>query len=148
MQILKLLMMKRNNYKFILFLTVSFLFCSDYFHSEKSVNWYTGHINIFYNDLNYNELGTEINLNNLKIERNLSGLSSLPRISLEFVTIFLFTVLVIFFKDNNNLKFVSIMALYAVAAMKIIPSVAKILQDESSIEQTIKELLARPVTTE
>ena len=67
-------------------------------------------------------------LNNLKIERNLSVLSSLPRISLEFVTIFLFTVLVIFFKDNNNLKFVSIMALYAVAAMKIIPSVAKILQ--------------------
>jgi glycerol-3-phosphate dehydrogenase (NAD(P)+) len=32
--------------------------------------------------------------------------------------------------------------------MPIVNAVAKILQDESSIEQTIKELLARPVTTE
>ncbi len=67
-------------------------------------------------------------LNNLKIERNLTVLSTLPRVSLEFVTIFLFTILVLFFKDENNVKFVSIMTLYAVAAMKIIPSVAKILQ--------------------
>ena len=44
-------MMKRNNCKFIVFLTVSFLFCTDYFYSEKLDDWYTGHINIFYNDL-------------------------------------------------------------------------------------------------
>lgn len=67
-------------------------------------------------------------LNNLKNERNLTFLQTLPRISLEFVTIFLFTVLVLFFKDDDDLKFVSIMALYAVAAIKLVPSVAKILQ--------------------
>lgn len=98
----------------------------------------TRYLNEFFKGLKFIKINSKVEmyisqinsviLNNLKIERNLSILSSMPRISLEFVTIFLFTVLVIFFKDNNNLQFVSIMALYAVAAMKIIPSVAKILQ--------------------
>lgn len=67
-------------------------------------------------------------LNNLKIERNIQILSSLPRISLEFVTIFLFSFLLIFFKDQNNTDFISSMILYAVAALRIIPLLSKFLQ--------------------
>lgn len=79
-------------------------------------------IDLYVSQINY------VMLNKLKIERNISVLSTLPRISLEFVTIFLFTILVFFFRDDNDLKFFSIMTLYAVAAMKIIPSISKILQ--------------------
>ena len=66
--------------------------------------------------------------NNLKIERNMQVLSSLPRISLEFVTIFLFSFLLIFFKDQNDIDFITSMILYAVAALRIIPLLSKFLQ--------------------
>ena len=52
----------------------------------------------------------------------------MPRISLEFVTIFLFSFLLIFFKDQNNTDFISSMILYAVAALRIIPLLSKFLQ--------------------
>jgi ATP-binding cassette, subfamily B, bacterial PglK len=74
-----------------------------------------------------NKINTII-LNNLKIERNLAIISTLPRVTLEFITIFIFAVLVIFFKNQDNLQFVSKMSLYVVAAMRIIPSISKILQ--------------------
>ncbi len=79
-------------------------------------------IEIYINKIN------QIILNNLKIERNLSILSTLPRVSLEFITIFIFAALVVFFKNQDNLQFVSTMTLYVVAAMRIIPSISKILQ--------------------
>ena len=49
-------------------------------------------IEIYINKIN------QIILNNLKIERNLSILSTLPRVSLEFITIFIFAALVVFLK--------------------------------------------------
>ena len=98
----------------------------------------TRYLNEFFKGLKFIKINSKVDLytgqihsvllNNLKNERNLNFLQTLPRISLEFVTIFLFTVLVLFFKDDDDLKFVSIMALYAVAAIKLVPSVPKILQ--------------------
>ena len=78
-------------------------------------------------DMYVNQINSII-LNNLKIERNLSILSAIPRVSMEFITVFLFALLVIFFKNQGDLNFISTMSLYVVAAMRIIPSMSKILQ--------------------
>ena len=98
----------------------------------------TRYLNEIFKGLKFIKISTKIEmyinkinliiLNNLKIERNLSILSTLPRVSLEFITIFIFAALVIFFKNQDNLQFVSTMTLYVVAAMRIIPSISKILQ--------------------
>tara|TARA_A100001015_G_C15023580_1_gene729291 strand:- start:558 stop:2120 length:1563 start_codon:yes stop_codon:yes gene_type:complete len=98
----------------------------------------TRYLNEIFKGLKFIKISTKIEiyvnkinliiLNNLKIQRNLSILSTLPRVSLEFITIFIFAILVIFFKNQDNLQFVSTMTLYVVAAMRIIPSISKILQ--------------------
>ena len=65
---------------------------------------------------------------NLTIERNLNFFSTFPRISLEFIAIIIFSLLLVLYSDENDKNIVSTMTLYAVAAIRIIPLLSKLLQ--------------------
>jgi len=84
----------------------------------------------------FHSIYTNFKSKKLKTDRNINTLNDMPRLFLEIIAIFTFAIVLylLYYNQNENEYILSTIALFAVSAFKILPSIGRIITSVSNIK--------------